>query len=66
MKRTGGDGGESERGGGVDGSIEEKKKKGKISLPPFILPLATPMWNGAIPTSVQVVGCRRRWSVASS
>lgn len=34
VKRTGGDGGESERGGGVDGSIEEKKKKEKF---PFLL-----------------------------
>jgi hypothetical protein len=75
VKRGGGDWrAERESGGGwrgFDGSIKkEKKKKGKEKRnPPFPSFLSSPstlMWNGAIPTSAQVVDCRRRGSVASS
>lgn len=51
----------------IDRKRERRKEKKMIPPPPLLsVPLATLMWNGAIPTSAQVVGCRRRGSVASS
>ena len=61
---------EGEWGGGrgFDGSIKRKKWKEKRNppFPSFLSSPSTLMWNGAIPTSAQVVDCRRRGSVASS